>query len=64
MTRAEFRSSIKRLRLTQGAFAAHAGVDPTTVYHWNDTDRPIPRWVPMLLAAWNENERLRAQAAE
>jgi hypothetical protein len=58
MTREEFLSALRALRMNQGQFARHAGVHPTTVYHWGTTGGPFPKWAEMLLAAWEAHREL------
>jgi hypothetical protein len=61
LTRQEFLQALRDLRMTQGKFAEHAGVSPTAVYHWGGSSGRFPKWVGMLLAAWQSNRDIEAQ---
>lgn len=60
MTRTQFVATLKALGMSQSAFARMVGLTPVTVLHWgaSNTATPIPPWVPLLLAAWQDNKRL------
>lgn len=64
MTRQEFVHALKSLAISQSAFARMVGLTPVTVLHWgaSNTATPIPQWVPLLLAAWQDNKRMCDQA--
>lgn len=56
-----FLADLSALGFSQRAFALAVGTDPGTVYHWGLAPKsPFPRWVPILLAAWRDNQRLSA----
>jgi predicted transcriptional regulator len=61
MTRQQFVAMLRELGLSQSAFARLVGLTPSAVLHWasNASATPIPKWVPLLLAAWQDNKRLR-----
>ena len=61
MTPAALRAALSDAGLTQREFAARSGVTYQAVQRWVQGQRPIPGWVPALLAAWEEL-RGRAQA--
>lgn len=52
--RSSFLASLKALGMTQRAFAARAGVHPTTVYKWG-VDDPFPAWVKWLMTTLRFN---------
>jgi hypothetical protein len=55
-----FVANLRELGMSQGAFAERFGLNSTTVYHWGTSDvQPFPSWVPVLVAAWLDNKRLR-----
>ena len=58
MDRSRFIAALRRLGLSQRAFAHHTGVHQTTVYHWGSSAAPVPKWAVMLVTAWLENRRL------
>ena len=61
MTRADFIATLRSLGLSQSGFARLCNLTPGTVLHWGSSDRtPFPPWVPLLLAAWQDNQRLRS----
>jgi hypothetical protein len=61
LTRETFLAALRDLRMTQGRFADHAGVSRTAVYHWGGPSGPFPKWVEMLLIAWQRNRDIEAQ---
>lgn len=65
MTRQQFIPTLRALGMSQSAFARMVGLTPVTVLHWgaSNTATPIPPWVPLLLAAWQDNKRLHAMVA-
>ena len=57
--RRQFLASLKRLAISQTRFGEIVETDPGTIYHWGTTKRtPFPGWVPLVLAAWEDNKRL------
>lgn len=60
--RPEFKAALKRLRMTQRAFAGAVGLAEVTVNQWG-TYTPIPAWVPLLLQAWADVQWLRDEVA-
>jgi hypothetical protein len=56
MTRAEFRAALLALDLTLSEFAALTGYTAAQVYTWGNAHhgrvQRVPKWVPLLLAAW------------
>lgn len=58
--RSMFVADLRQLGMSQGALADLLGLNSTTVYHWGTSERqPFPTWLPVLMAAWLENQRLR-----
>lgn len=53
MTKAEFCDRLAALKLNETQFAARTGVSAETVRRWGKT-RGYPRWVGVLLNAWEE----------
>lgn len=51
MNRAEFRLRLAVLELDVPGFAALTGVHHTTARNWG-THSPYPKWVDLLLTAW------------
>jgi hypothetical protein len=56
--RARFVADLKQLGMSQGALAELLCLNSTTVYHWGTGLQPFPAWVPLLMAAWLDNQRL------
>jgi hypothetical protein len=50
MTGSEFLAAIDRLGFNRETFAAHFGLDRSTVYRWTAGARAVPPWVPATLA--------------
>jgi DNA-binding transcriptional regulator YiaG len=49
MTGTEFKSTLKRLKLTQGQFAERFGRNKSTVSDWVQGHAPVPTWVAEIL---------------
>jgi len=60
VNRQHFVQSLKGLGMSQSQFARLVGLTPVTVLHWGagPAATPIPQWVPLLLAAWQDNKRM------
>ncbi len=50
MTGAEVRAALIELELSQRAFAARFGLSEVVVSRWVNGARPVPPWVPGVLA--------------
>jgi hypothetical protein len=57
MTPEAFRTRLRALGLSLGAFARLTGYDATTVSFWGRArggkTYPVPAWIPLLLDAWD-----------
>jgi DNA-binding transcriptional regulator YiaG len=49
MTGPEFKSALKRLKLTQNQFATRFGRNKSTVSDWVQGYAPVPTWVAEIL---------------
>jgi transcriptional regulator with XRE-family HTH domain len=50
VTGAEFLSALERLHLSRERFARRFGLHPSAVYRWTQGARPVPPWVPSVVA--------------
>lgn len=58
-TRADFTRDLKAARVTREEFARQFRYQTGTVYSWGTARSPFPAFVPVILAAWIDNRRLR-----
>lgn len=61
MTQHEFRDRLKRLGMKRTTFAHLTGVTVAWLYRLGTEERPFPAWIPLLIAAWEQNKELREQ---
>lgn len=59
MTKEEFKEELKKLGISKKEFAKLSGTAYITVNNWNDSNKPIPKWVE----SWLQNY-IKAQTYE
>jgi DNA-binding transcriptional regulator YiaG len=57
MSAKDFRSAIKRLKLSQGAFSRRVKVHRRTVRRWASGESVVPETVSLLLECWVKSGR-------
>lgn len=51
-TRQRFALDLRAVGMSRAQFARVTGCALATVYHWGYPATPFPRWVPLLVDAW------------
>ena len=57
MTPAQFRTALKRLRLSRGQLAKLLRVNVRTVYRWASGESELPETVALLMHCWLRERR-------
>lgn len=55
MKKHQFDEKLKKLNLTKKKFAELSNISYNTVLNWNDTTKPIPKWVESWLFFYEKN---------
>ena len=58
MKRHQFDEKLRQLNITKKEFAKLTNISYHTVSNWNDTTKPIPKWVPSWLKYYERSKKL------
>ncbi len=58
VTQHELRDRLRALGLKRSDLARACGISLGWLYRLGTPERPFPAWLPLLLAAWEDNKRL------